>query len=58
MIIRTAIAVLVLTAALVACTIQRVPTDCIAAPATTYRTKNRALNLITPGDQVPQRPSC
>jgi hypothetical protein len=58
MILRAVIAALVLTATLTACTVQRIPTDCIAAPSTTYRTKNRALNAVNTSDQAPGRPTC
>ena len=40
---RTAITAVLLITGLAACTIDRYPGDCTAAPSTTIRTKNRAL---------------
>lgn len=43
MIWRIAFAMLILTAVMVACTVQRVPTECLTASVTTtVRTKNKA----------------
>ena len=46
MMLRAVFAALILTAALTACTIQRVPTDCLAAPVPTVRTKNKAFGYV------------
>jgi hypothetical protein len=40
---RVAIVAALLTVTLAACTVNRFPGDCAAAPSTTIRTKNRAL---------------
>jgi len=40
---RVAIVAALLTVTLIACTVNRFPGDCAAAPSTTIRTKNRAL---------------
>ncbi len=39
---RTVLAAVLLTAALVACTVQRYPGDCVVAPPDTTRVKNKA----------------
>lgn len=43
MIVRAVIAALIIALLLVACTVQRVPTECAAPDPTTMRIKNRTL---------------
>lgn len=48
MIWRVAFAALIITALLVSCTVQRVPTECLSAPVPTtiVRTKNKAFGWV------------
>jgi hypothetical protein len=54
MIWRIACAMLILTAVMVACTVQRVPTECLTASVTTVRVKNKAFGY-TPETTIAAR---
>ena len=56
MILRAVIAALIIALLMVACTVQRVPTECYAAPVpTTIRTKNKAFGWVPPPTTVTAR---
>jgi len=54
---RTVLAAVLLTAALMACTVQRYPGDCVVAPPDISRVKNKAFGY-TPESTTPLAASC